>query len=171
MPNVTPNVPNVPSVLHGEQAVKTVESREGRQLSPIERRIVLEEGFVPTIYKDSKGIPTYGVGQTGKWITKGFTATVRHHIERVRQRLPMYDQFPEFLKEELVQSEYRGDLGLSPKAMDLMTQGRYEQASKEFLDNAEYKNPKTSQGIKRRMKSTADAIEQYGKSLRQNSGP
>jgi len=151
--------------LYGDEAVRTVESRENRKLSQIEKRVVLEEGFVPTIYKDSKGIPTYGVGQTGKWITKGFTATVQHHIQRVQARLPLYSHYPEYLKEELVQSEYRGDLGVSPTAMGLMKAGKYKQASKEFLNNDEYRSSKTSPGIKRRMKSTADAMARYGEQL------
>lgn len=147
-------------IYHGEAAVRATEKKLGAPLGYIARRVVLCEGYATEPYKDTKGILTDGVGQTGEWIKKGFLAALAHHIERVRNRLPDYDSYPEYLQAELVQSEYRGDLGLSPKAMSYLRDKRYEKAAAEFLDNAEYR--KGHPGICKRMRATSVAMILYG---------
>ena len=157
-------------VLYGDQAVQAIELLENRKLSKIEKRIVHEEGFVPKKYLDTKGIETYGVGQTGKWIKKGFKASFDHHVQQVRKMVPGYDNLPEYLQEELVQAGYRGDLGGSPTTRKHINNGDYRKAAVEFLDNQEFRDPKTPQGIKIRMKRVSDALLRYDRE-RQISQP
>lgn len=145
----------------GGAAIAQVEKSLGRPLTLAERRVVVEEGFVGGEYLDTKGIRTGGVGQTGEWLDKGFDETFKHHVDRVRKRVPKFDSMPEALQAELIQSEYRGDLGLSPTAMKHLNANRYQEAGDEFLNNDEYRNPKTSSGITARMKATADAMRSY----------
>lgn len=145
-------------ILYGRKAVEAVEQREGRTLSYGERRVVMLEGYATEIYHDTKNVPTSGVGQTGQWLHSTFKAAFSHHIDRVRQRLPDFDSYPEYLRGELVQAEYRGDLGLSPKAVSKVRSGFWEEAATEFLNNKEYKAPATSRGIKRRMEAMAAAL-------------
>ena len=146
-------------VFYGNQAVAQVEKAEGRKLTPVERRVVYEEGFVPGLYYDNKNIPTYGVGQTGEYIKKGFRASYEDHVKKTRRMIPQFDNLPEYMQEELVQSTYRGDLGLSPTARRLFNEGRYEEAAKEFLNHEEYMNPRTSQQIKDRILSVSKGME------------
>jgi hypothetical protein len=160
----------VSNTLHGGQAVKQVTKNLGRELTRGERRVVMEEGYSVKPYRDTvrseqhpKGVLTGGVGQTGKWLEKGFEATYNHHVKRAKAKVPDFDDYPEYLQAELVQSEYRGDLGHSPTAMRLLREGKHAAAAEEFLDNDEYRNPKTSPGIKKRMKATSDAIKEYGR--------
>jgi len=116
------------------------------------------EGYATEIYPDTKNIPTAGVGQTGRWLHATFKSAYQHHVERDRGRLPAFDSYPEYLQAELMQCEYRGDLGLSPKAMGYLRDGRYQAAAVEFLDHAEYKSPTTSPGIKKRLESLHYAL-------------
>lgn len=158
-------------VYYGNDAVKIVEAMEGRELTPIEKRTVILEGFVPEVYTDTKGIKTFGVGQTGKWINKSFGESFSHHEDLTRDMIKDYDVFPEYLKAELVQATYRGDLGGSPETRKLLNKGLYKEASKEFLKNEEYKSEETPQSIKDRMLSVAEAIENYGFELENQDMP
>lgn len=154
---------NPVKVYHGTKAILEVEKLEQRKLSPIECRIVEEEGFVPSIYKDTKGILTYGVGQTGKYISMGFKASFQAHVEKTKKMIKGYETFPEYLQEELVQCCYRGDLGMSPLTVKLINQGMYMKAAEEFLNHAEYKAHKTPVSIKQRIKGLSDALRAYAR--------
>ena len=149
-------------VYHGADAIAQVESNLGRPLTYAEKRVVEEEGYVATPYTDTKGITTQGVGQTGQWIEAGFEAAFAHHVDRTRNRIPNLDEYPEDLQAELIQAEYRGDLGHSPTFLSLFNQGNYAQASEEFLDNNDYRNSLvTNTGVHGRMKRVSDAVESY----------
>lgn len=147
--------------LYGQDAIKAVSQLEGRPLSPKEQRVVMLEGFVPNVYKDTKGIETYGVGQTGKWINKSFGESFAHHEDRARKAIPDYDKLPEYLQSELVQAEYRGDLGMSPTFRKLFNKGKYKEAATEFLNHEEYLDPDTPSQIKQRLESVAKAVSHY----------
>lgn len=148
-------------VYYGDQAVKEVERVEKRSLSALEKRVVAEEGYVPGVYLDNKGIPTSGVGQTGKWMQKSFGESLRAHEAKTRKMIPNYDNLPDYLRAELLQSTYRGDLGLSPTARRLFNEGKYKEAAVEFLNHEEFKNPDTPQQIKDRIQSVSDAMRRY----------
>lgn len=151
----------MPSALHGMDAVNAVQQREGRALSPQEQRVVMLEGFVPQVYKDTKGIETFGVGQTGKWINKSFGDSFKHHEDRARKSIPSYDKLPPFLQAELVQAEYRGDLGSSPTFRKLFNSGKYKKAAKEFLNHEEYLDVDTPPQIRQRLEAVSRAVAQY----------
>jgi GH24 family phage-related lysozyme (muramidase) len=149
------------TVLQGEQAVQHVSQMEGRPLSPKEARVIQLEGYVPYTYLDTKNVPTYGVGQTGKWMDKPFSETFAKHEDRARKAIAKYDELPEYLQAEIVQAEYRGDLGSSPTFRKLFNKGKYKEAAKEFLNHEEYLNPDTPDQIKRRIESVAKAVAHY----------
>jgi hypothetical protein len=145
-------------IYHGKPACEALEAAEGIELNEMERRVVMVEGYATEPYRDTKGILTAGVGQTGEWLTRPFRDSFLHHVERARNRFPDWRLFPAYLKAELVASEYRGDLGLSPKACAHVRNSRWEAAAGEFLDNAEYRNPTTPEGIKRRLRALHYAL-------------
>ena len=149
-------------VYHGADAITKVSENLGRPLTYAEQRVVAEEGYRATPYLDTKGVTTQGVGQTGEWIEKGFDAAFQHHVERARNRIPTLDNLPEDLKAEIIQAEYRGDLGTSPKFVGFMNEGSYEEASQEFLRNDDYeKSIKEGTGVHKRMKRVANAVGSY----------
>jgi len=148
----------MPKVYHGAQAVDEVTKNVGRPLTPMEKRVVEVEGYVPEMYLDTKLVPTVGVGQTGEWVDKTFPEALQHHVDRVKRRVKTYDDLPDYLKTELVQSEYRGDLGGSPTALKHINAGNFGAAAAEFLNHSEYNDPNTSSGIKDRIRSTARAL-------------
>lgn len=157
--------------LHGEAAVAAVEKAEGK-LTPIQRHVVILEGYSSDDYEDTKKIPTAGVGQTGPYKNKPFKEVFGIFEKRVRDAIPQYDSLPLYLRKELVQSAYRGDLGFSPDTVKLFNKGNYTDAAKEFLVHEEYlsekeKAKKTGKPshIAERIEAASDAIDRYGKEL------
>ena len=152
-------------LLYGDKAIKHVEKIENRKLNEIEKHVVRLEGF-SSLYRDTKNIPTIGVGQTGKYKDKTFKYTIDSFISITRNVIPSYDVLPLYLKKELVQAAYRGDLGFNLKATALFNKGLYERSAKEFLNNSEYKDSTTPLHIKMRMKAVSDAILKYAKNTK-----
>lgn len=161
--------------LSGRRAIRHVEQELGVTLTSGQRRVVQEEGYVPHNYDDATGKPwgsgkgqtmqgvkTYGVGQTGEWITRGFIASYDEHENRVENLIDDYDTLPQYLKDELVQSAYRGDITGSPTAVRLFNEGKYSEAADEFLNNDDYRNTPYS-GVRNRIRSVAHAMRKYGK--------
>tara|TARA_R110000824_G_scaffold3098_1_gene14194 strand:+ start:3427 stop:3909 length:483 start_codon:yes stop_codon:yes gene_type:complete len=144
--------------LHGKQAIAAIEKKEDRKLSYKERRVVMLEGYVDGVYTDTKGIKTSGVGQTGKWLKKSFEQSFKYHEQLTEKLVPSYNGLEEALQAELVQSTYRGDLGLSPNAVALFNKGNYTDAARAFLRNNEYEDEFTPKQIKERMLATAKAM-------------
>lgn len=158
-------------VYYGSDAISKVSESLGRPLTFSEQRVVEEEGYVATPYTDTKGITTQGVGQTGEWIDKGFEAAFQHHVERAKGRVPSFDSLPETLQAELVQGEYRGDLGGSPNFLRLLNEGEYDLAADEFLDNKDYRDSMESgSGVHKRMKRLSDAVRGQASGTEETTG-
>ena len=147
------------TIYHGRSAVEAAERFLKRKLKPEERRACFLEGYSDEVYLDTKGIETFGMGQTGEWITKGLDAALNHHELRVMARLGEYTTYPEWLRAELYQSEYRGDLGHSPYTCRLINARKFNDASAEFLDSDDYRSAPDS--IRRRMESVSAALYLY----------
>jgi len=135
----------------GQAAVDALEAREGILVTELERRTVMCEGYATEKYLCDKGVETDGCGQTGRWIGRPFREAFNYHADRAAARFPEWRLFPSHLKIELVQIEYRGDLGTSKKTCELIRARKWEAAAMEFLDHAEFKDPGTSKGIKKRI--------------------
>ena len=131
-------------VLHGKAAIAAVEKVEGK-LTPIQRHVVSLEGYSTGDYGDTKGVPTGGVGQVGLHKGKPFKEVFAILEEQVRDTISGYDSLPLYLQKELVQSAYRGDLGLSPLTVKLFNEGSLLAAAKEFLRHNEYVSEKAKE--------------------------
>jgi len=145
---------------YGHVACAVVEDREGITLNDAQRRIVMLEGYADQPYLCTAGELTCGVGQTGPWLKKPFIDAYEHHVDRVKTRIPTFSTMPHWLQGELVQAEYRGDLGISPKTVKLINSGNFEEASLEYLDHDEYREGPTQ--IKRRIAALSLALQLYG---------
>ena len=93
-------------------------------------------------------------------------------FEDIEDRLPIikaniknFDKFPLEVRKHLVSSWFRGSLSGSPDTIKLINAGKYEEASKEFLEHDEYKNAAALNraGIIDRMKATSEAIASLAK--------
>lgn len=150
--------------LYGNDAIRAVEAKEGK-LTPAQKRVIVLEGYVPVKYYDSKGVVTSGVGQTGEFIKKGFKESFKTHEKRAKSKIKGFDNLPDTMKAEFIQADYRGDLGQSPTAVKLFNQGKFKEAAKEFLNNAEYKgytDAGTGGNIPARMEAVSREMERMG---------
>jgi len=151
----------------GPEAVAKVSALLGRPLTLIEKTVVHDEGYVDGYYLDSKDNLTYGVGQTGDFIDKGFVAALTAKVKKASKMVAGFENLPEDLKAEFVQSTYRGGWAQSPKAQKLFKAGKYKEAAEEFRSHDNYKEgmaPGASpaqKSITARMERLAKAIEEH----------
>ena len=127
-----------------------------------------KEGKRLTAYPDAEGF-SIGYGRYGA--NEGDTITqeqadeyleedINKRVVALNENIPGFDNMPLEARQNMLGSWYRGSLSGSPKAIALINEGNYAKASKEFLDNDEYRDPETAPGIKKRMEATAKAIRE-----------
>lgn len=129
-----------------------------------------KEGFRDTAYKpiDSEEHYTIGWGNYSPDIKEGDTITreeaeiqlqknIDDRLVQIRQAIPEFDNLPLEARQHLLGSWFRGSLSGSPKTISLLNDGKFEEASNEFLNNDEYRTTSLG-GVKKRMKATSDAI-------------
>jgi len=153
--------------LHGQDALNMARKILGRELTPQEAQIALSEGYNPQKYVDAD-THAIGFGQTGEFMNMPFDKVVNFFEDRTRKLVPDYDNLPQDLQLRLLDSTYRGGLSGSPKTLKLINSGNWDEASKEFLDNNEYRSSKEKgTGVFGRMEDTAAAMKSYGSQSKQ----
>ena len=138
------------------------------------------EGFSEKAYKpvESEEYYTIGYGHYGSDVKKGDVwsdaqadAQLRTDIDarlpEIKKRIKNFDSMSIDLKKNIVSSWFRGSLSGSPKAIELINQGKYKEASEEFLNNQEYKNAAElgKPGIIKRMDATSKSLFDFGTTL------
>jgi GH24 family phage-related lysozyme (muramidase) len=138
-------------------------------------------------YQDSKGHWTIGVGHyiapeklgqfrgrtlSDKQIDELFESDLQKRTTVAKQLLgeDVFAQLPTPTKVAVIDGVFRGDLSGSPKALELIRQGRFEEAAVEYLDHNEYRKSVASNragkphGVAARMERNAEALRQasYG---------
>tara|TARA_R110000737_G_scaffold257705_1_gene266301 strand:- start:451 stop:4863 length:4413 start_codon:yes stop_codon:yes gene_type:complete len=126
---------------YGRDAINEVVKREGA-LTSDQEYVVEHEGFVDGEYKDTKGIVTSGVGQTGEFIGRSFKETYEGQRQRVKKKIPNYDTLSENQQKALMSLGYRGDMKKDYNWVKLFNKGEYDKAAVELLDHTEYKKLK-----------------------------
>lgn len=145
-------------------------------------RLKEEEGFRDEAYKpdDSEEFYTIGYGRYSSDIKRGDRTNkevedkhlrkgISKRLEAVRRNIKDYDSFPDETKDALFSSWYRGSLGGSKKTLRLINEGNFEEASKEFLNNAEYKDRKS--GKKKKLQGVIDRMDRTATELMNMSKP
>jgi len=151
-------------IFYGADAVAKVKAVEGN-IPPEAERIIELEGFVDVPYLDHKGIVTVGVGQTGDFMRKSFMETFREKEEDVAEIIDNYETFPSYLKAELVQAMYRGDIKKGHNWVKQVNQGKFKKASDTFLIHKEYEDllkTDPDNGVVARLEAVSKALRQYG---------
>ena len=133
-------------------------------------RLKSEEGFGDEAYKlKGEKYFTIGYGHYGSDVKEGQTITkkeaeellrkdVQERMPQIKRAIKNFDSLSSDLQVEIAQSWFRGGISGSPKTIALINEGKFEEASKEFLDNNEYRTTKF-RGVKRRMKGLSDTLK------------
>lgn len=144
--------------------------------------VAANEGRRNVVYKDSKGLPTVGIGHLvtpkekkkfeGRVLSDAevdnlFAADIAEKMTIIRRKLgDSFDSLPAPAQIAVVDGFFRGDMSGSPKALNLIKQGKLTEAADEYLNNAEYrasvaKNKSgKAHGVAARMERNADALRQ-----------
>jgi len=147
-------------IYHGKKAVRKVQDRWPDEWDDLMEPVVMAEGYAEGLYYDSKGIPTFGVGQTAFYSGVPFPEVFRTKLAQVKSSVPIYDDLPRDVQGSLLVAHYRGDWFGSPKTVSLFNRGYYTAAAKEYLDNDEYREAVLDDnvGIRKRFESVAKDI-------------
>ena len=129
-----------------------------------------KEGFKGSAYKpiDTEENYTIGYGNYNKDVKEGDTITqqeaevqlqqnIDERLVQIRQAIPDFDNLPLEARQNLLGSWFRGSLSGSPKTIGLINEGKWDEASQEFLNNNEYRTTNLG-GVKKRMSATANAM-------------
>jgi len=129
-----------------------------------------KEGFSNVAYKpiDTEEHYTIGYGNYGENVKEGDTITqeqadvqlqgnIDERLVQIRQAIPDFDNLSLEARKHLLGSWFRGSLSGSPKTISLLNDGKFEEASQEFLNNNEYKTTSLG-GVRKRMDATAKAM-------------
>ena len=78
-----------------------------------------------------------------------------------------FEDHSDNLQKQIISATFRGSWGGSPKTRQLLAEGEYELAAKEFLNNGEYRKAKNDpnspkKGIVKRMNAVAQALLDEG---------
>jgi GH24 family phage-related lysozyme (muramidase) len=145
------------------------------------------------VYKDSKGLDTIGHGHLitknspaiiGKAIKDPNRVSrilasqdrmtpeeaesllridVESRLPTVKKLAPDFENYSQELQAELASETFRGMTGKSPKAMQHLRAGKFEEAAQEYLNAKDYRESvRDETGIAKRMKNLSDAIRMEG---------
>ena len=106
--------------------------------------------------------------QKGEDFSKGITdddaaklleKDVSKKIDLAKKHIKTFDNLPLTVRIATINALYRGDMG--PKTMELLSQNKFADAAKEYLNHREYRNTK-NRGVKKRMDWNAAVFRAAG---------
>lgn len=139
-----------------------------------------EKIFTETFPEEHKQDPNFGRNilrnkgrMTPEQADKLLERDVRVRLPIVKRLAPDFETYSPELQAELASETFRGMTGKSPKAMEHLRAGRYEEAAQEYLNADEYRKSKAKgTGIAARMENLANAIRREAqRSNRQQGSP
>ena len=138
-----------------------------------------EEGLRLKAYKpvQSEEFFTIGYGHYGKDVKEGseisqeqaeelLSKDINSRISAISKKIPSFKGLNPDAQDAMFSSWYRGGLSGSPKTIGLINDGKFEEASKEFLNNNEYKSLKSSnklRGVTERMERLSNQLSSLSK--------
>ena len=155
---------------------------EERLVNLFKNTLRKEENFSPVPYKvyPKEKYYTIGYGHYGPDVKLGMSIDkdsaerlldrdVRTRIKSIRKAIPRFSTFPEYLQDPIFSEHYRGSIMQSPKTRRLINEGKYSEASDEFLDNDQYRTAEADgiRGIRPRMERVSEALIRYAEELGQ----
>lgn len=106
--------------------------------------------------------------QKGEDFSKGITNSeaekllekdIEKKIDYAKRHIKNFDSMPITVKIATVNALYRGDMG--PKTMNLLSQNKFRDAAREYLNHREYSSTKNV-GVKKRMNWNAELFKNAG---------
>ena len=159
----------------GEKPIAPVSMPSTESLT---KQLIDHEGYVKKVYRDSKGIPTIGIGHKilpGEDFSQGispeeaqqlFQSDIQKHVGVAKGLFPNFDSYPNYLKVALLDGVYRGEHKSNYKTTKLINQERWTEAAEEYLRNQEYiasKSQGDRHGVWQRMDENYQRLRQRGK--------
>lgn len=93
----------------GKEAIEQVEATYG-PLNDLQKFLVEKEGYYPGWYKDTVGVATVGVGQTGKYAAMTPIEAMNAKIKEVKVKVPVFKDLSLIEQKALIDAHYRGDI-------------------------------------------------------------
>ena len=96
-----------------------------------------------------------------------FTYDLKEHVNRARKLVTKFDSFPEYLQVALVDMAYRGDLGDSPKMLELFNAGKIRESADEYPNRRDYKDAIVNKmrGLRIRIDSNKNRMLEYAREI------
>lgn len=109
---------------------------------------------------------------TSEQVDRLFASDLEVYIQRARNKVPKFDEYPSYLQSAIVDGFYRGCLSGSPKTLSYINQGQFEDAAREYLNNREYKTAIRAgkPGIRTRMEKNQEMMLKYSQESKNNKG-
>ena len=108
---------------------------------------------------DYEGLTSGKKPLTNKQMETLLDYDIARKLKRSESLFPNFNKYSSEMKATLLDGVYRGDLSQSPKAIKLINQGKFKEASKEYLDHDGYRRSKAKKtGIYKRMDRNAEII-------------
>jgi GH24 family phage-related lysozyme (muramidase) len=143
----------LPTIGHGHLITKESEKIFGETFPEEQKK---DPGFARNILSGKGKLTT---DQADKLLERD----VRARLPIVKKLAPDFENYSPELQAELASETFRGMTGKSPKAMEHLRAGKYEDAAKEYLNAREYRESvKQKSGIAPRMENLAAAIRTEG---------
>jgi len=94
-----------------------------------------------------------------------FQKDIQGRILQIQKLIPRFDSFPASAQTAIFGEFYRGSIGGSPNTVRLINEGKFKEASKEFLRNTEYQDrvKLNRRGIGPRMERVASELMKMSK--------
>lgn len=95
-------------------------------------------------------------------------------IDRVERAIPEFNNLPGYVQIAITDGFFRGDLSGSPRTLELINNGDWDEVSAEYLDNNEYRASRRRgprHGVWQRMDRNAAAFQRYADSLESQETP
>jgi GH24 family phage-related lysozyme (muramidase) len=148
------------------EAFKVIRKHEGFKAEPyLDSKNNWTVGIGTLIGKgkdaDLKASPYYGKKINEATAQKIAVADINKKIDLVKGLIgsDKFDTFSPQLQAQIVSGAYRGDITGSPKTLSFLREGKFKEASKEFLDNEEYRTAKASKsGVAGRMEEVSSVM-------------
>jgi hypothetical protein len=92
-----------------------------------------------------------------------FDEDLKSYVERTKKTFDNFDSYPPYVQKVLIDGFYRGCLSGSPKTIKLINDGKFSEASREYLNHDEYRNSTRNGmgGVKRRMENNSKVFRKY----------
>lgn len=140
--------------------------------------IMRNEGFRAEPYVCENGHATVGYGHkmtdeeprrryAREEAKRLFLEDLEKKLKLARRLLPEFDDYPVQVRVAVLDGCFRGCLSGSPKALRLMRESKWVEASEEYLDHRGYRKSKSQgTGVYKRMDRNAFVFKRYGQKLR-----